>query len=94
MEYDTVIKVINGSENPVDFVLEPWGEIHRMAPEDVFVLAAKGPEGDTFEVIYEKNSICVWGWPGSVVWLFHNEKELGAGSGPRTPVPRIPRPQK
>jgi hypothetical protein len=91
MKYDRFIKVKNRSQSTVEFVLEPWGEVYKMAPNDMFVVAGKGPEEDSFEVVFENDAISVWGWPGSVLWLYHNDKELGERTEPRTPVPPIPR---
>ena len=68
--------------------LEPWGEQYTMAPEATFTAVARGPEGDTFEVEVSDNHIILYGWPGAVVTLFHEGKEIGTGS-PRGPLSRL-----
>ena len=57
--------------------LEPWGQQYTMAPEATFTAVARGPEGDTLEVEVSDNHIILYGWPGAVVTLFHEGKEIG-----------------
>jgi hypothetical protein len=78
----------------VTFFLEPWGEQYLMAPEATFEIVARGPEGDCLEVEFADDHIILYGWPGSVVTLFHAGTELGAGSSERTPIPFTPHPEE
>jgi hypothetical protein len=74
----------------VTFHLEPWGEEYPMPPGAAFQVVARGPEGDSLELEAGDDGIIVYGWPGSVVWLFHDGQELGGGRGERQPVPATP----
>lgn len=74
----------------VTFHLEPWGEEFSMLPGAAFQVVARGPEDDSLEVEVGDDWIMVYGWPGSVVWLFHDGQELGGGRGERQPVPATP----
>jgi hypothetical protein len=42
-------------------------------------------------VEFADDHIILYGWPGSVVTLFHKGTELGAGDPERTPLPATPR---
>jgi hypothetical protein len=76
---------------PVTLCLEPWGEQYTLTPEATFTVIAKGPEGDALEVEWTDDHITLYGWPGSIVTLFHDGKEVGGGTSERTPVPATPR---
>lgn len=92
-EYATSLRVHNSRSVPLTLYLEPWGEQYTMAPEATFTAVARGPEGDTLEVEWADDHIVLYGWPGSVVTLFHEGKEVGAGSSEHAPVPSTPRRQ-
>ena len=89
-----VTRVINSREAPITFQLEPWGEEYEMPPGAIFQVMAHGPRGDALEVDIADGQITVWGWPGSVVALFHEGAELGAGRWGRSPVPSLPPPKE
>jgi hypothetical protein len=88
------VRVSNARTVDMPFYLEPWGEEYTLAPGAVIEVAAVGPEGATLEVELADDHITVYGWPGSVVTLFQDGAELGAGGGKRTPVPPLPSPEK
>ncbi len=83
-------RLVNSRDVAVKLLLEPWGEVYEMAPGAVFEVMARGPAGDALEVAIADDAITVWGWPGSVVRLFHEGTELGAGSGERSLAPSMP----
>ena len=89
-EYTTSLRVYNAHAIPITLHLEPWGEQYTMPPDATFVVVARGPEGDGLEVACAEEHIVVYGWPGSVVTLFHAGKEVGAGTSERIPVPLTP----
>ena len=90
-DYVTTLRVSNTRSVPVTLYLEPWGEQYTMAPEATFTAVARGPEGDTLEVEVADDHIILYGWPGAVVTLFHEGKEIGTGGSARAPVPSTPR---
>ena len=92
-EYVTALRVYNARSVPLTLYLEPWGEQYIMAPEATFTAVAKGPEGDALEVEWADDHIVLYGWPGSVVTLFHEGKEVGSGTSERAPVPSTSRRQ-
>ncbi len=83
-------RLINSREVAIKFYLEPWGEEYEMAAGAVFHVVARGPAGDALEVTISDEQIVVWGWPRSVVTLYHEDVELGAGRWGRSPVPSMP----
>jgi hypothetical protein len=89
-EYTTSLRVCNAHAFPITLHLEPWGEQYTMPPEATFVVVARGPEGDALEMECAEDHIILYGWPGSVVTLFHAGKEVGAGTAERAPVPLTP----
>ncbi len=83
-------RLVNSRDVAIKFYLEPWGEEYEMPPGAVFHVEARGPQGDALEVAIADQQITVWGWPESVVTLFHEGAELGAGRRGRSPVPSMP----
>ena len=83
-------RIVNSRDVSTTFRLEPWGEEFEMPPPAIFHLVARGPDGDSLEVLVSDDQVTVWGWPGSVVSLFHEGSELGAGRWSRSPVPPMP----
>jgi hypothetical protein len=90
-EYVTSLRISNSRSIPLTLYLEPWGEQYTMAPESTYTVVSRGPEGDALEVECTDDHIVLYGWPGSVVTLFHDGKELGAGVSERAPIPSTPR---
>ena len=70
-EYVTSLRVCNSLSIALTFALEPWGKQYKLAPEETFEIVARGPEGDSLEVEFADDQIILYGWPGSVVTLFH-----------------------
>lgn len=86
-EYVTSLRVGNSRSVALTFCLEPWGEQYPMAPEAIFDVVARGPKGDSLEVEFADDHIVLYGWPGSIVTIFHEGIELGAGCSERTTAP-------
>ena len=80
------IRLVNPRETQVQVVLEPWGEIYAIAPDESVDVEVRGPAGEVLEIAHEAESIVVWGWPGSTARVFQGEQELGSAQG-RPPVP-------
>jgi hypothetical protein len=80
------VRLANPGEAPVQLVLEPWGETHTIPPDDVVELQAQGPDDGALEIAHARDTIVVWGWPGSTIQLFLGGEELGSVRG-RPPVP-------
>ncbi len=88
--YETSLRVCNSRPVTLTFCLEPWGEQYPIAPEAIFEVVAKGPKGDSLEVEFADDHIVLYGWPGSIVTVFHEGKALGAGGSERLPTPPTP----
>ncbi|MBI2759949.1 MAG: hypothetical protein HYX51_00790 [Chloroflexi bacterium] len=84
---ESVVRIVNPTGRELEFVLEPWGETFAMPPHAEFVIVGSGPPGDGPEVSYDDEVITVWGWPGSVLRVFHDDRELGRVGGKRIPMP-------
>jgi len=89
-EYVTSLRISNTRSVPLILYLEPWGEQYPIAPEATFTAVAKGPEGDGLEVEWADDHIVLYGWPGSVITLFQDGKEVGGGTSERASVPSTP----
>lgn len=84
------VRVRNVRAIDLPFYLEPWGEEYVLAPGTALEIVAEGPAGDSLEVELADDHITVHGWSGSVVTLFQEGVELGAGNGTRSRVPSVP----
>ncbi|HZS92977.1 MAG TPA: hypothetical protein VFE42_36495 [Chloroflexota bacterium] len=84
------VRVSNARTVDMPFYLEPWGEEYTLAPGAVIEVLAEGPPGASLEVELADDHITVYGWPGSVVTLYQDGAELGAGGGKRMRVPALP----
>ena len=87
-EQETRLRVINSKAHGVTFVLEPWGDIYDMAPEDEFVVVFLGPGPAEPEVDLTEDAVTVYGWTGSMVRVLKNGDELVNYEG--IEVPAIP----
>jgi hypothetical protein len=70
--------------------LEPWGDVHSIAPGDTVDVVASGPGGDSLELEIRDGQVTVWVWSGATVRAFVNGTELGPADAPRPPVPPVP----
>jgi hypothetical protein len=76
--------VENVGKHPIEFALEPWGEVFSVAPGEVVQIVFEGPQGKPICVEHSEARIVVWGWEGSTARLFRDGAELGVA---RTRVP-------
>lgn len=89
---NAVVTVIrNARPVATTFHVEPWGDVHLMPAGATFRVVAWGPRHGALEVELAEDAVTVWGWPGSVLKVFHGDVELGASYGDRPPVPSVPR---
>lgn len=86
-----LVRIRNGGAAERKLVLEPWAEEYVLAPSDEVDVVAEGPEGDSLEIEFADDSVTVYGWPRSVVSLFHDGVELKPTSGERGRVPPVPK---
>lgn len=84
------LRIQNNRVKPLTFTIEPWGDVHPMPPQAVFEIVATGPPGGILELDAQEEGWTVYGWAGSVVSIFYQGNELGAGSSGRQPVPSVP----
>lgn len=77
LRHEVRVRVANPHEQGTVLVLEPWGETYTMPAGATFDVIAEGPATDTLEITSDAAAIVVWGWPGSVIMLFHGDIEVG-----------------
>jgi hypothetical protein len=88
-EVTIYIGVKNGGNSKLDLLLEPWAEDFSMPPGAKYVIEGLGPrEGAGFWVEHSGNEILVHAWPGSVVRVLENGREVG-GPVKRPPAPDL-----
>jgi hypothetical protein len=85
-----ILRIGNDHSQPVQFHLEPWGELLSISPDTTFEVVAEGPPGDYLEVRFREGHITVYGWSGSVVSVFQEGTLLREC---KIPVPATPRRQ-
>ena len=67
--------------------LEPWAEEFSVAPGESCDLVAEGPDNGFLELVFETESIDVYGWTGSVLTVL---RKNGSAIDCRPAVPPIP----
>gem|GEM_PF-1853452 len=70
--------------------LEPWGEQHVIPSGDRFEIHALGPRnGHSIEIDIDTKFFTIYGWPSSVISMFHNgERLVGSGLPAPAALPR------
>jgi hypothetical protein len=81
------LNIQNSQDRALRLYLEPWGEELSIPPTVTYKVEARGPEGDFLQIEVVEGGVAVYGWPGSIVSIFHNEKVV-AECG--VPVPGTP----
>jgi hypothetical protein len=81
------LRVSNFHSEPVTLCLEPWADEIIIPPKVNYVIKAEGPAGGYLEVAYGASRITVYGWSGSILFVFSNEELL---LGCRIPAPLTP----
>jgi hypothetical protein len=87
LNHEIWLRVVNSLPHEVTFVLEPWGETYAFGPGEMFLIRALASEPGTPEIDFKTDSVTVCGWPGSTVYLFKDNEEIGKGLFERTRVP-------
>jgi hypothetical protein len=85
--YTERIRIQNAHPHPLTIHIEPWGDQIPMAVDATYELVAQGPVGDCLLLAVEEGRLLVWGWSGSVMSVFCEEKLLCACD---PPVPITP----
>ncbi|HUS14337.1 MAG TPA: hypothetical protein VM536_04875 [Chloroflexia bacterium] len=76
MMVDTRLRLHNSGPATLRILLEPWGDQYTMQPDDLFEVEAKGPAGDRLEVAVAPGTVTIYGWPGAMVRVLHNGRDL------------------
>ena len=75
-DLETRLRLINTQGRAVRFILEPWGRVYVLRPDDEFMLVFRGPEDISEpEVVLGDKEITVWG-PAAQVDVFKNGEVL------------------
>ena len=82
------LRIQNSQSQPVTLYLEPWGEELLISPNATYEFAARGPEGDCLHVDFAPAQITIYGWSGSVISVYHNDKMLRNCEIPAPATPR------
>jgi hypothetical protein len=82
-----LLRVSNQHSEPITLCIEPWTHEIPIPSRISFEIVAEGPERDHLEVSYEERRVCVYGWSGSVLSVFHYGDQLVECA---IPVPRTP----
>lgn len=84
----TVRRIItNEFTEPIDLGLEPWGMYLSIAPHQSLEVVAESPQAGDLEVVSEKQSVVVYGWPGSTLKVYCDGKVIHEEP---VPMPGIP----
>jgi hypothetical protein len=85
------LRLQNSLDAALKLYLEPWGETLWIPPTLTYRVVAKGPEGDSLHIEVAVGEITVYGWPGSVLSVFHSAEPVMEC---RVPVPSTPQPRR
>jgi hypothetical protein len=84
------VRLRNARLGPVEYVLEPWGEVYELRPGATLRLVADGLNGEYLEIVFGEARVTTWSDTGSTVAHFEGDRELGPGLALRPRVPRYP----
>ena len=84
------LQITNSRSVDLAFDLEPWGEHYHISPGASVSVSARGPKGGLLDMEYSDAGITLWGWPGSVVTLSCDGRDLGSGASGRFAAPGLP----
>ncbi len=87
MSYQQTVRVTNPHRRPIELWVEPWGDLHQIAPGESVDLTFRAAAPGLVEVQAEDDKVIVFGWPGSTVAL-HKGGELIEDYD--NPVPGVP----
>jgi hypothetical protein len=77
----------NAEEAPIVLCVEPWGNELPISNGHDYLVVFEGPKGEYPAVEWSKERVTVYGWPGSVAWVFLNRQIVLSCA---TRVPKIP----
>lgn len=84
------LRLMNSRATELKLVLEPWGEEYAFPSGAGLEVIAQGPRTGFLEFDLGDEQITIFGWPGSVISLYLDGVELGAGNQKRSLVPPTP----
>lgn len=86
----TVVKMPlrNRSPNALQVRLEPWGQTLLLPSGTTWELVARGPGGESLELLREEDLVTVYGWSGATLRVLHEGRDVDGGA--RLTAPRIP----
>jgi hypothetical protein len=70
------IRVANDKREEFSLVVEPWGDVHTVRPNDEYVIVATGPAPAAPELVQSGDHVTYYGWAGSTLELFLNGKSV------------------
>lgn len=85
------LRLQNSFDLALKLYLEPWGDVLSIPPTLTYRVLARGPEGDALQIEFAEGGITIYGWPGSVLSVFHSAELIIEC---RVPVPTTPQPKR
>jgi hypothetical protein len=75
------MRLSNARDRELSLILEPWGDIVAIQPDDEVLVVFLGPvpTSDIPEIEVTDDSMTVYGWTGSYASIFRNGEEIVAG---------------
>lgn len=86
--YTEHLRITNAHRHQLKLHLEPWAEELVMSPNTTYEIVAEGPEGDYLGMEFAELSATIYGWPGSMLFVFHEQRLLLEC---RIPTPALPK---
>ena len=77
--------VTNSHPQSAILCLEPWGDEISLPSGSSFLVIFEGPSGNFPIVQWEDERMTVYGWSGSVVSVYHEDKEVWSSGTVRVP---------
>ncbi len=79
--------ISNSEDDPVVLCIEPWANEIQLLSGNNYQVVFEGPEGGFPEVRWSKTRITLYGWSGSVAWVFLDGAVVLECSIPVPPMP-------
>lgn len=76
--------------DPVELVLEPWGESYPVRKGSKIEVAIYGPPGGPAEIVHGRDRLQIWAWSGCTATLFIDGEDTYPAGIERPRVPDIP----
>jgi len=87
--YTEYLMIKNSHAQQQRLHIEPWAEELAISTNTTYQIVAEGPLSGCLEVEIAEGTITVYGWPGSVLTVFHGKKALCECSTPAPPLPEL-----